>query len=99
MLLGSGVNALRLDGGTGETAPGHVALRAGRLSGPPSAALVSGKTQTADRIGRSRRRPGRRTGCYDPARTSATAYEGQKVPAAGPPLQVPSDSPGVFTHR
>lgn len=37
---------------------------------------------------------------YHPALTAnSTAYEGHQAPAAGPPLQVPSDSPGVLTQR
>src|SRR3954447_16944586 len=30
---------------------------------------------------------------------SSTAYVGQNCPAGGPPLQVPSDSPGRLIHR
>ena len=30
---------------------------------------------------------------------SRSAYAGHQAPAYGPPLQVPSDSPGAFTHR
>lgn len=37
---------------------------------------------------------------YQPALTAkSTAYEGHQTPAAGPPLQLPSDSPGVLTQR
>ena len=41
--------------------------------------------------------PGRN---YQPASSPrVSAYAGHHVPAAGPPLQVPSDSPGVLTQR
>lgn len=37
---------------------------------------------------------------YQPASSAkVSAYDGHQVPAAGPPLQVPSDSPGVLTHK
>lgn len=37
---------------------------------------------------------------YHPALVAnVSAYDGHQAPAAGPPLQVPSDSPGVLIHR
>ena len=37
---------------------------------------------------------------YQPARAlSPSRYDSQNLPAAGPPLHVPSDRPGVLSHR